>query len=96
MNSVNALTLWYVRVILVDMKVAVSIPEQVFREAERVQRRLRVPRSQLYARALEAFVKRHSGAEITAKINATLAKIGDQAEPGWDHPGLEVLRRERW
>ena len=78
------------------MKVAVSIPEPIFRDAERALRRLRVPRSQFYARALEVFVRQHSGGEVTKGVNAALAKIGGEAEPGWEDPGLEVLRRERW
>ncbi len=77
------------------MKVAVSIPDPIFREAERVSRRLRVPRSQLYSRAVEAFVRKHSDPELTAQLNATLAKVGSKTEPGWENPGLEVLRREK-
>ena len=78
------------------MKVAVSVPDPLFRDAERVSRRLRVPRSQLYSRALEAYVRQHSGEEITRKLNAVLAKIGTEPDPGWENPGLEVLRREKW
>jgi len=77
------------------MKIAVSIPDPLFRDAERVSRRLRIPRSQLYSRALEAYVGQHSGAEVTARMNAALAKVGASTEPGWEHPGLEVLRREK-
>jgi metal-responsive CopG/Arc/MetJ family transcriptional regulator len=78
------------------MKVAVSIPDPLFREAESVSRRLRVPRSQLYSRALEAYVRQHSGEEITKKLNSVLARIGAKTDPGWENPGLEVLRREKW
>lgn len=77
------------------MKVAVSIPDPIFREAEKVSRRLRVPRSQLYSRAVEAFVREHSGPELTAALNAALAKVGSKTDPGWENPGLEVLRREK-
>lgn len=78
------------------MKVAVSIPDPLFRDAERVSQRLRVPRSRLYAQALEAYVRQHSGEEITARMNAALARVGSDTDPGWDNPGLEVLRREKW
>jgi metal-responsive CopG/Arc/MetJ family transcriptional regulator len=77
------------------MKVAVSIPDPVFRAAERVCRKLRVPRSQLYSRAIQAFVRQHSGADVTARLDAVVAKIGSGTEPGWEGPGLEVLRREK-
>jgi hypothetical protein len=78
------------------MKVAVSIPDPVFHEAERVSRRLGVPRSRLYARALQAFVRQHAGEDITARLNAALARLGSAAEPGWENPGLEIMRREKW
>ena len=78
------------------MKVAVSIPDPLFEEAERISQRLRIPRSQLYSRALQAFVRQHSGEELTARVNAALERIGTPQEPGWENPGLEVLRREKW
>ena len=78
------------------MKVAVSIPDPLFEEAERVSQLLRIPRSQLYSRAIQAFVRGHSGEETTARMNAALDRIGSAEEPGWDGPGLEVMRREKW
>jgi len=78
------------------MKVAVSIPDPLFEEAERVSQRLRIPRSQLYSRALQDFVREHSGAEITARMDAALEQIGASKEPEWEGLGLEVIRREKW
>ena len=78
------------------MKIAVSIPDPIFREAEEVGRRLRVPRSQLYSRAIAAFVRQHSGDDVTARLDAALAKVASRTDPGWESPGLEVLRREKW
>jgi hypothetical protein len=79
-----------------NMKVAVSIPDDVFRAAERVSRRLRVPRSQVYSRALETFLRQHSGEEVTVKLNAVVGRLGPRADPAWEGLGVEVLRRERW
>ena len=78
------------------MKVAVSIPDPLFRDAEQVSRRLSVPRSQLYARALEAYVRQHAGQEITARLNAALARVGARRDAGWEQASLETLRREKW
>jgi metal-responsive CopG/Arc/MetJ family transcriptional regulator len=47
------------------MKVAVSIPDRIFRAAERISKRKRMSRSQLYAQAPEAYVDSESGDEIT-------------------------------
>ena len=78
------------------MKVAVSIPDAIFRDAERVSRRLRLPRSQLYSRALQVFVRQQAGVDVTARMNAALAKVGPSKDEAWESPGLEVLRREKW
>jgi len=78
------------------MKVAVSVPDPLFRDAEAVSRRLRVPRSQLYARALEAFVTEHSAEDVTARLDAVVARLSPQDLAPSEGPGLEVLRRERW
>ena len=78
------------------MKVAVSIPDPLFEEGEKVSQRLRLPRSQLYARALQAFIRQHAGEEITAQMNAALERVGATRDPDWENLGLEVARREKW
>lgn len=78
------------------MKIAISVPDPLFRDAEAVSRRLRVPRSQLYSRALEAFVRRHSDEDVTARLDAVVARLAPEDRATWEGPSLEVLRRERW
>ena len=78
------------------MKVAVSIPDPIFKEAERVSRRMRVPRSHLYARALEAYANVHSGPEVTQRLNDVYARISSKVEPATAATSLEILRREKW
>ena len=80
----------------VFMKVAVSIPDQIFREAERISRRIRLPRSQFYAHALEAYVRERSGEEITERLNEVYAKRSSKLDPAAEALSLEVLRREKW
>jgi metal-responsive CopG/Arc/MetJ family transcriptional regulator len=78
------------------MKVAVSIPDPVFEAAEKVSRRMRVPRSQLYARALQAYVKEHSQEQITERLNAVYGKASSKLDPKAEAASLEILRREKW
>jgi hypothetical protein len=78
------------------VKVAISVPDPLFRDAETVARRLRVPRSQLYSRALEAFVRRHSQGDVTARLDAVIARLAPEDLEPAEGPALEVLRRERW
>lgn len=56
-------------------KTAVSLPRTLAERAERAARRRGIPRSRLFALALEAFLvdERESDEELTAEINAVLA-----------------------
>ena len=78
------------------MKVAVSIPDPIFHEAERISRRLRLPRSQFYAHALEAYVRVRSGEDVTERLNEVYAKKSSKLDPATEALSLEVLRREKW
>jgi metal-responsive CopG/Arc/MetJ family transcriptional regulator len=51
------------------MKTAISIPDELFNSAENTAKRLGIPRSQLFAQALEEFIKNHSKEKITEKLN---------------------------
>jgi metal-responsive CopG/Arc/MetJ family transcriptional regulator len=51
------------------MKAAVSIPDPVFKAAEKLARRMGVSRSHLYSVALQRLVQDHDDAAITAKLN---------------------------
>ena len=51
------------------MKVAVSIPEELFDSAEALGKRLAVSRSRLYATALAEFVAKHRGRKTTERLN---------------------------
>ena len=61
----HAVFLWY----YCGMKVAVSIPEDLFESAESLGKRLRVSRSRLYATALSEFLAKHQGRKVTDRLN---------------------------
>ena len=79
-----------------SVKVAVSIPDRLSRAADRRAKRLRVPRSQLYARALEAYLKRAERPDITERLDAVYSRKRTGPDEVWLAHGLEVLRRARW
>jgi hypothetical protein len=79
------------------MKTAISLPDDVYREAERHAKRTRKSRSQLYAEALAEYLARHAPDEVTERMNEVLDALG---EPGFD-PFLEgasrrVLKDVEW
>ena len=54
----------------IGMKVAVSIPDPIFAEAEALAKLSRLTRSGLYSRALSAYVASHAPDRITELANA--------------------------
>jgi len=59
------------------MKTAISLPDRVYREAERYARRTGKSRSQLYAEALAEYLTRHAPEEVTEAMNAIADHLGD-------------------
>jgi metal-responsive CopG/Arc/MetJ family transcriptional regulator len=55
------------------MKVALSIPDELFESAEVLAKRLGVSRSRLYATALADYVAKHCGRKTTERLNALYA-----------------------
>lgn len=58
-----------------SMKTAVSIPDEVFEEAEQLARRMETSRSALYARALAEYIARHGTDQVTDLMNAALDEV---------------------
>ena len=54
------------------MKTAVSIPDEVFEEVERLARRMKRSRSEMYSRALAEYVARHTPNRVTDAMNRAL------------------------
>ena len=78
------------------MKAAVSIPDEVFEEGERLARRLQTSRSQLYARALADFVSQHDDNRATAAMNAVIDKVGVEIDEFTRRAARRALRRVEW
>lgn len=63
------------------MKTAVSIPDSIFKAADRLASRLGVSRSELYARALERCLTAEDEDEVTARLNRVYAGEGSALDP---------------
>ena len=80
------------------MKTAISLPDAVFQAAERLAKRAKKSRSQLYADALAEYLVRHAPDEVTAAMNRTIEAIGDAAVPDRFHAraARAVFERSEW
>ena len=84
------------------MKTAVSIPDDLYAEAEQMARRLKRSRSGLYADAVREYLTRHDDDAITGALNQVCAEIDGEIGPdgrdGGDviEAGRRVLERVEW
>lgn len=78
------------------MKTAVSVPEEVFRGAEKLARRLRKSRSELYSDALRAYVAQHDTDEIEARLQHALDAIDEPLDPAVDAAARATLQNVEW
>lgn len=78
------------------MKVAVSIPDEVFAEAERLARQLKASRSRLYSLALAEYVARHSSEEIAAAIDRVMDRLEGEKDPFTTEVARRVLKDVEW
>ena len=77
------------------MKVAVSIPAPIFKSAEALAKRLKKPRSRVYAEALAHYIGAHDDPKaITEKINAVLSKTDSSIDAALERARFETLSDE--
>ena len=78
------------------MKTAVSIPDEIFERAERLARRERRSRSEMYAAALDEYVARHAPDEITETMNRVCEAVGGEEDAFLDAASRRVLDNVEW
>jgi antitoxin MazE6 len=77
------------------MKAAISVPDHLFEEADRVARRLRVPRSRIYSLAIEEFVKKHRQQSLREALEAVYGGAPVGLDPLLTDLQARALR-EKW
>ncbi len=78
------------------MKTAISLPDSVFEQAEALAQQLGVSRSELYTKALQAYLKRHSRDQILLKLNQVYAKESSELDPVMARMQFMSLPYEDW
>lgn len=68
------------------MKTAISVPDDIFEQAERAAKRLGMSRSELFTRAVQAF--------LATRLEANITKSYDTAFGDVPESEVDALRRE--
>ena len=73
------------------MKTAISLPDELYQVAERTAIQLGIPRSQLFAKALEEYIKTHAKEKITKKLNEIYKREDSKVDPLLMNAQIKVL-----
>ena len=78
------------------MKTAISLPDEVFQEADRLARRLKKSRSRLYREAVTEYVARHDPDAVTAAMDALVSELDTRPEAFVAAAARRVLENAEW
>jgi metal-responsive CopG/Arc/MetJ family transcriptional regulator len=78
------------------MKTAVSVPDDVYERAERLARREKRSRSDVYSAALREYVARHEPDQITEALDRTIADVGEGSDVFLAIAGRRVIESTEW
>jgi predicted transcriptional regulator len=78
------------------MKIAISVPDDVFQAGEHLASQLGLSRSQLYSDALAAYLSERGAAEVTARLNDIYASADSSLDGATEKTQLSRLANETW
>ena len=78
------------------MKTAVSIPDDLFEGAERLARRTKKSRSQLFSDAIKEYVARHAAEDVTDAMDRVCSELGNSRDKFVSSAARVVLERTEW
>ncbi len=83
-------------VILSGMKTAISLPDPLFDEADQLAEKLGMSRSELYATALEAYLRAHRQEDVTAALDRVYGTEDSALDPVLAALQAASMPREDW
>ena len=78
------------------MKTAISVPDDIFQEAEKLARRRRLSRSALYTAALKSFIQQHRPSDITHALNEVYRDNSSELDSVLNGMQHEALSKDDW
>ncbi len=78
------------------MKTAISVPDGIFVSADRLAKRMKKSRSQVYSEAMAEYVARHEPDTVTEQINAVCDEIDTRPDPFVSEAARRILVDTDW
>ncbi len=78
------------------MKTAISIPNNVFEQAESLARKMKISRSQPFTEAVKSYLKENQVEDITEKLNQVYEKTDSNLDKSLLNAQVASLPKEEW
>ncbi|MDZ4342203.1 MAG: hypothetical protein U1E51_07155 [Candidatus Binatia bacterium] len=78
------------------MKTAISIPDKIYRDAERLSRRLKKSRSQVYTEAVTEYIARHDPEAVTDAMNRVCDAMDTRPDSAVSAAARRTLEGVEW
>jgi metal-responsive CopG/Arc/MetJ family transcriptional regulator len=78
------------------IKTSVSLPDDLFRQAEATAKKLRVSRSRLYAQAIAEFLERWSSERVTEKLTKVYSNTRAEVHTARTRAQMKSLPEDSW
>lgn len=78
------------------MKTAISLPDDIFRQAEVTARRLGISRSKLYATAISEYLDRNNPQGITEQLNRIYSEHPAKVDSMLHKAQLRTVAKDSW
>ena len=91
-KNIPAMDKWLYQGYTNAMKTAISLPDALYADAEKTARSMGIPRSRLFAMALEEFIHYHKRESITEQLNMVYEGTDNSDYAGISTASLNSLR----
>jgi metal-responsive CopG/Arc/MetJ family transcriptional regulator len=78
------------------MKTAISLPDPIFEEAEALANQLGISRSELYTKALQAYLRRYNREQTLKQLNQVYADESSEPDLALTKMQFASLPHEDW
>ncbi len=87
---------WYYRGYTVFMKTAISIPDNLFKNADNYAKSHGFSRSQLYAKAIAHYLENHPADHITKQLDALYSQKSSKLNNTLSAMQFMSVKKEEW
>lgn len=78
------------------MKTAISIPDDIFEDADELAEEMGISRSELYSTAVAEYVAKHRAEDVTARLNEVYAREPSGLAPEVRRAQARTIGKSDW